>query len=131
MTLYDYVVMVEGKEIVPFLHAIWDAMKASVERGIRSEGVLPGPLKMKRKAYELYHKKLLNEVPEITENRLVSAFAYAVSEENASGGLIVTAPTCGACGVLPSVLYYMNQRHEFVTEKRIIKALAVAGLTGN
>ena len=106
-------------------------MKDAIHRGIETEGVLPGPLKMKRRAYDLYHKALINEVSEITENRLVSAFAYAVSEENASGGLIVTAPTCGACGVLPAVLYYMKQKHSVITEKRVIKALAVAGLFGN
>jgi L-serine dehydratase len=68
---------------------------------------------------------------EITENRLVSAYAFAVSEENASGGIIVTAPTCGACGVLPAVLYYMHEKHEVVSKERVINGLAVAGLIGN
>ena len=131
ISLYDYVVEVEGPEINDFLKNIWEAMKAAILRGISTKGILPGPLKLKRKAAELYHKQLKNEVSEITENRLISAFAYAVSEENASGGLIVTAPTCGACGVLPAVLYYMKEKHAAITEKRIIKALAVAGLIGN
>ena len=131
ISLYDYVVEVEGPDIILFLQGIWRAMKDAITRGIETEGVLPGPLKMKRRAYDLYHKQLKNEVTEITENRLVSAFAYAVSEENAGGGLIVTAPTCGACGVLPAVLYYMKQKHPVITEKRVIKALAVAGLFGN
>lgn len=131
MSLYDYVVMVEGEDINAFLKDIWMHMKDSVERGINTKGVLPGPLKMKRKAYDLYHHLKPSEIPEITENRLVSSYAFAVSEENASGGIIVTAPTCGACGVLPAVLYYMHKRHEFLTEQRVIEALGVAGLFGN
>ncbi len=131
ISLYDYVVEVEGPDIEVFLKRIWISMKDAIHRGITTEGTLPGPLKLKRKAPELYNKKLKNEVSEITENRLVSAYSYAVSEENASGGLIVTAPTCGACGVLPSVLYYMKEKHQFITEKRVIKALAIAGLIGN
>lgn len=131
MTLYDYVVMVEGEEIIPFLEYIWETMKNSVEKGIETRGLLPGPLKMKRKAYKLFHHSENHEVIEMTENRLISSYAFAVSEENASGGIIVTAPTCGACGVLPAVLYYMNHRHKSVNKKKIIKALAVAGLIGN
>lgn len=131
MSLYDYIVMVEGEDINLFLEDIWTHMKQAVERGIETKGVLPGPLKMKRKAYDLYHRQKENEVPEITENRLVSSYAFAVSEENASGGIIVTAPTCGACGVVPAVLYYMHKKHKFLNKKRVIKALAVAGLIGN
>ncbi|MCD4826584.1 MAG: L-serine ammonia-lyase [Acholeplasmataceae bacterium] len=131
MSLFDYVVMVEGNEIIEFLESVWEAMKSSVEKGIYTRGILPGPLKMKRKAYDLYHNLREDEYPEITENRLVSSFAFAVSEENASGGIIVTAPTCGAAGVLPAVLYYMNQKHKVVNKKRIIEGLAVAGLIGN
>lgn len=131
MSLYDYVVMVEGSKIIEFLEGIWEAMTLAVEKGIHTRGILPGPLKMKRKAYDLYHNLREDEYPEITENRLVSSYAFAVSEENASGGIIVTAPTCGASGVLPAVLYYMHQKHKAVTKQRVIKALAVAGLIGN
>ncbi|BCR35525.1 L-serine ammonia-lyase [Mariniplasma anaerobium] len=131
MSLYDYVVMVEGDQIIEFLEGIWDAMTLAVEKGIHTRGILPGPLKMKRKAYDLYHNLREDEYPEISENRLVSSYAFAVSEENASGGIIVTAPTCGAAGVLPAVLYYMNQKHKVVTKQRVIKGLAVAGLIGN
>jgi L-serine dehydratase len=129
--LYDYVFKVEGEEIKDFLENIWETMKSSIIRGISSKGVLPGPLKLKRKAPELYSRDPNKEVMEITENRLVSAYAFAVSEENASGGIIVTAPTCGACGVLPAVLYYMHEKHDVITKERIINALAVAGLIGN
>lgn len=131
ISLYDYVVMVEGSEIIEFLEGIWEAMTLAVEKGIHTRGILPGPLKMKRKAYDLYHNLREDEYPEITENRLVSSYAFAVSEENASGGIIVTAPTCGASGVLPAVLYYMHQKHKAVTKQRVLKALAVAGLIGN
>lgn len=131
ITLYDYVYKVEGEDIISFLEEIWEAMKRSIIRGIATKGVLPGPLKLKRKAPELYSKDANKEVQEITENRLVSSYAFAVSEENASGGIIVTAPTCGACGVLPAVLYYMHEKHDVVTKERIINGLAVAGLIGN
>ena len=129
--LYDYVYRVEGDDIKSFLEDIWEAMKASIIRGIATKGVLPGPLKLKRKASHLYSRDPNKEVMEITEDRLVSSYAFAVSEENASGGIIVTAPTCGACGVLPSVLYYMHEKHDVITKERIINALAVAGLIGN
>lgn len=131
MTLHDYVYEVEGEEIKVFLEEIWEAMKASIIRGIATQGILPGPLKMKRKAPELYGKLKATDVSELVENRLVASYAFAVSEENASGGIIVTAPTCGACGVLPAVLYYMHEKHQVVTKERIINGLAVAGLIGN
>lgn len=131
LSLYDYVVKFEGIEIVEFLKEIWNAMKDAIQRGITIDGILPGPLKVKRKAKTLIEKVMVNEPSEITENRLVSAYAFAVSEENAAGGIIVTAPTCGACGVLPAVLYYMREKHHFIDDHRVIKALAVAGLIGN
>ena len=127
ITLHDYVYEIEGEEIKIFLEEIWEAMKGSIIRGIATHGVLPGPLKMKRKAPELYGKLKATDVPELVENRLVASYAFAVSEENASGGIIVTAPTCGACGVLPAVLYYMHEKHHFISKDRIINGLAVAG----
>lgn len=131
MTLHDYVYEVEGEEIKGFLEDIWEAMKASIVRGIATHGTLPGPLKMKRKAPDLYSKIKATDVPELVENKLVASYAFAVSEENASGGVIVTAPTCGACGVLPAVIYYMHERHDVISKERIINGLAVAGLIGN
>jgi len=131
MTLADYVYLIEGEGFDEFLESIWETMKTSIINGISTRGTLPGPLKMKRKAPDLYSRDAEQEVPEITENRLVSSYAFAVSEENASGGIIVTAPTCGACGVLPSVLYYMHEKHQVVTKERILRGLAVAGLIGN
>jgi L-serine dehydratase len=131
ITLSDYVYRFEGEEIKSFLSSIYLTMKAAIDRGLTTAGVLPGPLKVTRKAPFLYNKIIPNEPSEVKESRLVSSYAFAVSEENASGGIIVTAPTCGACGVLPAVIYYMEQKHAFITHDRVINALAVAGLIGN
>ena len=131
LSLSDYVFQFEGEGFQDFLREIWEAMKAAIHRGIEAKGVLPGPLKLKRKAHTLFYRDAQKEVETITENRLISSYAFATSEENASGGIIVTAPTCGACGVLPAVLYYMHEKHAVVDEERVIRALAVAGLIGN
>ncbi len=120
----------EEPQIYNYLSTIWNTMKASIERGLSSNGELPGGLRVKRKANILLNNTKENESPSTKENRLVCAYAYAVAEENASRGTIVTAPTCGASGVLPAVLYYMYKNKEF-SEDKIIKALAVAGLIGN
>lgn len=130
LTLHEYVYLNEDKDIKQFLKTVWHTMLESINNGINNVGVLPGSLKVERKANTLYTKRLKNEASEITENRLISAYAFAVSEENASGGKIVTAPTCGACGVLPAVLKYMQDKYNF-NEEKIINALAVAGLIGN
>lgn len=129
-SLFEYVCAVEGDDIKDFLHTVWQTMKRTVERGLQTEGVLPGRLKVVRKAGMLYRKKPKHEVQEIKESRLVSAYAFAVNEENAAGGEIVTAPTCGAAGTVPAVLYYMQERHGF-SDEQIAKALGVAGLIGN
>lgn len=131
ITLFEYIKKFEGPEIIDYLKEVWMVMKDSIKRGLNTTGILPGPLEVQRKAKMLYSNKLKNESSEITESRLVSAYAFAVSEENAAGGTIVTAPTCGASGVLPAVLYYMSHKHDFIDENRVIEALAVAGLIGN
>ncbi len=130
LSLSDYVFKVEGKEIKEFLLYIWGKMKESINNGLSKEGTLPGDLKVVRRAKTLTKQKLKFEAPEITENRLISAYAFAVNEENASGGMVVTAPTCGASGTLPAVLKYMQDKYNF-SDKKIVKALAVAGLIGN
>lgn len=128
--LYDYVFEVEDKEIKEFLKQVWNAMKHAVKEGIQVEGVIPGKLKMEKRAKSLYEKQLEKETEVFRQSRLLTAYAYAVSETNASGGKIVTAPTCGAAGVLPAVLYYMQETKGY-TDEKIIKALATAGLIGN
>ena len=105
-------------------------MKDAIARGITTTGFLPGGLEVERRASTLYHSHAPDESVETREHRLVCAYAFAVGEENASGGTIVTAPTCGACGVLPAVLKYEQERHGY-TDEEIIDALATAGLLGN
>ena len=112
-----------------YLEKVWLAMQEAVSRGKEAEGVLPGKLKIARKAKAL-SGPIPNEQQERVEKRIISCYAFAVAEENAGGGTVVTAPTCGACGVLPAVLSYLKMREGFPDEK-IIDALAVAGMIGN
>lgn len=128
-SFWEYVEKCEGKEIWDYLDMVWQTMKRAVKNGLDHEGVLPGPLKLPRKA-ATYYTKAKGYRASLQSRGLVYAYALAVSEENASGGIIVTAPTCGACGVLPAVLYHMNTAHE-MSEQRILRALATAGLVGN
>ncbi len=127
--LSDFVIMKEGEAIYSFLSDVWQTMKNAIHEGLTTSGILPGGLEVERKAQHLYNQRHIDESPVTRENRLVCSYAYAVSEQNADNGTIVTAPTCGACAVLPSVLKYMQEKHAF-TDKQIYKALMVAGLIG-
>lgn len=129
MRIPDFVFSVEP-EIEKYLHVVWNQMKATLKEGLRAEGMLPGGLNVMRKAKYLWQSKHIGETPEIEENRKICAYAFAVAEQNASGGRVVTAPTCGACGVIPAVLYYMQKEHGYEDDK-IVRALAAAGLIGN
>ncbi len=126
---WEYVEEVEGPEIWLFLEEVWDAMKESIDRGLNSDGVLPGVLKLPRKA-QSYHLKGKNYATPFKRRSQLFSFALAVSEENASGGKIVAAPTCGACGVLPAVLEYARKVYDS-DKTAILRALATAGLIGN
>ncbi len=128
-SFWEYVEECEGKEIWEYLHDVWQVMCEAIERGIDAEGVLPGPLHLARKAAS-YYVKATGYRDNVRTRALVFAYALAVSEENAAGGRIVTAPTCGSCGVLPSVLYHVGKSKNF-SEPRILRALATAGLFGN
>lgn len=128
--LYDYVCKVEGEDINIFLKEIWEAMKNAIERGIETYGMIHGKLNLNRRARKIYENQIENEDDSMRQTRLLSAYAYATSEENACGGIIVTAPTCGAAGVLPSVLYYIKEKYS-LSERQIVEALAVAGVIGN
>ena len=128
--LYDYVCIVEKEEINDFLKEIWESMKTTIKNGLEEYGMMPGKLNLDRRAKKIYENILPNEDETVKQARLLSSYAYATSEENACGGIIVTAPTCGACGVLPAVLYYMKEKYDF-DDKKIVKALAVAGIIGN
>ncbi len=126
---WEYVEEREGKEIWPFLLKIWQAMQDAIQRGLKAEGVLPGDLGVPRKAWAFY-RKTINAGEHTKRPGLLAAYALAVSEENASGGQVVTAPTCGSCGVLPSVLRYVQETFH-CPEESILRALATAGLIGN
>ena len=126
----DYVEMIEGKEIWDYLTQIWLTMKQSTDLGICAEGTLGGGLNVTRKARVLFQQRHIDESAQTRENRMVCAYAFAVSEHNAGGGEIVTAPTCGSCGVLPSVLKYMQDQKRF-SDEQIIRALATGGIVGN
>lgn len=126
---WEYVEQCEGPGIWDYLKEVWHVMKSAVERGLENEGVLPGPLNLRRKAAS-YFIKASGFQANLKSRGLVFSYALAVSEENASGGEIVTAPTCGSCGVIPAVLYHLQKTREF-SEIRILRALATAGLVGN
>lgn len=129
VSYWEYVEHCEGKEIWDYLQLVWDTMCAAVERGIEHEGILPGVLHLRRKAPE-YYIKAMGSATSIQSRGLVFAYTLAVSEENASGGTIVTAPTCGASGVVPGVLYHVQKTRHFAPQ-RVLHALATAGLIGN
>lgn len=129
LTYWEYVQQCEGPDIWNYLSEIWDVMQKSVEEGLQNEGVLPGPIHLQRKA-TVYYVKANGYKPSLQSRGLVHAYALAVSEQNASGGTIVTAPTCGSSGVIPAVMYHMKHGHGF-SDQRIFRALATGGLFGN
>ncbi|MBR4071397.1 MAG: L-serine ammonia-lyase [Clostridia bacterium] len=128
--IWQYVEECEGKEIWTYLTDVWTTMQNAIKSGLVAEGVLHGGIGTKRKARYLFRQKHIDESEETKANRLICAYAYAVSEHNASGGTIVTAPTCGACGVVPAVLKFLQTKRNF-SDTEIIHALATAGIIGN
>lgn len=128
-TFWEYVEDVEGKEVFDYLEVVLETMFAAIARGIDQEGVLPGGLHLQRKS-SAYFTKAKSYTNSLRSRALIYSYALAVSEENAAGGRIVTAPTCGSCGVLPAVLYHLKTNHEFRTSK-LVRSLATAGLVGN
>jgi len=128
--LSDYVELNEGEEIWEFLAEVWQVMKQSISEGLSASGILPGGLKVQRKAKSLHESSEEGLVPGMLEFKRIAAYAYAVAEQNADNGTIVTAPTCGACGVLPAVLKYAQDTRG-LTDDQIIRGLATAGIIGN
>ena len=126
---WEYVQLCEDPDIWDYLNEVWKTMQEAVERGLEQEGALPGPLNLRRKA-ATYYIKANGYKDNLKSRGLVFSYALAVSEENASGGKIVTAPTCGSCGVVPAVLYHLKKSRDF-SEMRMLRALATAGLVGN
>lgn len=130
MRLFDYVRECEGDEIFVYLHKVWKQMKTTIKQGLNASGTLPGGLNIERKAKMLYRQHYIGETPSVMADRLVCAYAYATSEQNAGGGTIVTSPTCGSCGVMPAALKYMQEKHNFSDDK-MVEALASGGIIGN
>lgn len=130
MRIWQYVEECEGREIWEYLAECWRVMQNAINAGLDAEGILHGGIGTQRKARYLYRQKHIDESEETKTNRLICAFAYAVSEQNSSGGIIVTAPTCGSCGVVPAVLKFLKTKRGF-TDEQILHALATAGIIGN
>ena len=128
-TIQDFVYKQEGDDIKEYLLKMWKSMEKTIEKGLNTEGILPGGLNITRKAKLLYNTVSHGETSDITMDRLISAFSYATMEENATQGIVVTAPTCGSCGVIPSILYYLRKVRGY-EEEEIIDFLAVAGIIG-
>lgn len=128
-TFWEYVTDIEGDNILTYLSEVWQVMEEAIHRGLDHEGLLPGGLALQRKA-SAYYIKSKGYQGSMKSRALIYAYALAVSEENASGGKIVTAPTCGSSGILPSVLYHLKINHD-VSDAKIVRALATAGLIGN
>ena len=130
LQLWEYVEECEGAEIWDYIAKVWLQMKQSINNGLEFDGILPGGLNVQRKAKLLFNQQRVDESAETRQNRLVCSYAFAVNEENANGGLVVTAPTCGASGTLPAVMFYKQNRDRF-SDTEIHHALAAAGLIGN
>ena len=130
LSLSEYIFMKENADIKEYLCMVWKRMKDTINSGLLKEGVIPGGLNIKRKANMLLKKGMSKSFGHEKEIYLLSAYAYAASEENATGEKMVTAPTCGASGVLPAVLMFKQQELGFCDEE-IISALAVAGIVGD
>lgn len=130
LRLWEYVELCEGPGIWDYLAKVWKTMRWAIADGLSNTGVLPGGLNLERKAKILYEQVSRNQIIQVRETRIICAYAFAVSEQNADNGTIVTAPTCGSCGVMPAVLRYMQEYHGYSDEK-ILRALATAGLIGN
>ena len=128
--LSDYVELNEGEDIWQFLAEVWQTMKQSIADGLSATGVLPGGLNVQRKAKYLYEQKPEEDLHALKEFQQIAAYAYAVAEQNADNGTVVTAPTCGACGVLPAVLKYAQDTRGF-TDDQILRGLATAGIIGS
>lgn len=126
---WEYVEECEGKDIWDYLAEVWKVMQEAINRGLETEGVLPGGLGVRRKAAD-YLIRARGYTDSLRSRGMIYSYALATSEENAAGGIIVTAPTCGSCGVLPAVLYHLKQTRDF-RESRILRAIATAGLFGN
>lgn len=130
MRLWEYVAQCEGEDIWDFLDTVWKTMNDAIMAGLSVTGELPGSLRVERKAQFLHEQRHIDESYATRENRIVCSYAFAAAEQNAAGGVIVTAPTCGSCGVVPAALRYMQKQKGF-SDQNVLWALATGGLVGN
>lgn len=129
-SLVDYVRHYEGDEIFDYLTKVYKQMMETINKGLSATGELPGTLHVKRRAYEFLTSIYENESAVGRAYRSIMAFAFATGEENAAGGMVVTAPTCGSAATMPALLKYYQKVYE-VPQKKVIEALAVGGVFGN
>ena len=130
LRLWEYALERESADFQDYMDNVWQVMKKSIRCGVADEGILPGGLGVKKKAKSLLRSQHIDESAQTRENRMVCAYAFAVGEQNASGEQVVTAPTCGAAGVLPAVLYYQQEKNGY-SDREAVRALITAGLIGN
>ena len=130
ISIPEFVYKFEEPDVKEYLLKMWKAMEECIEKGLNTEGILPGGLGLTRKAKLLYNSLSHGENYDVSMDRLISAYSYATCEENASEGLVVTAPTCGSCGVIPSVMYFFKHQRGY-TDEEIVDALAVCGIVGD
>ncbi len=130
ISLVEYIKRYDCDDLFVYLEKVYDQMVKTIKTGIKKKGLLPGELKVERKAHKLYESALKQKDINLKNRTLLSTYAFSVSEENAGGGIVVTAPTCGASGILPAVLYYAENINN-IEKKKIINALAIAGMFGN
>ncbi len=128
--LWEFALEQEGEDFAHYMQSVWDVMKVSIKTGLADTGTLPGGLNVQKKARSLYGSQHIDETAETRENRLVCSYAFAVGEQNAAGETIATAPTCGAAGVVPAVLYYQQKKNK-LSDEAIVHALMTAGVVGN
>jgi len=128
--IWQYVERFEGPEIWGYLSQVWEAMKGSIRAGLCVTGELPGGLHVERKAQYLHEQRHMDERESTRQDRVVCSYAFAVAEQNAGGGVIVTAPTCGACGVVPAALRYVQKQRGY-SDRQLVQALATGGIVGD
>lgn len=129
LSFWEYVERYEDESLWDYLEGMWQQMQKTIEEGLQNDRVIPGGLHLRSKAHQYYIRASAFK-PSLQSRALVTAYALATSEQNACGGKIVTAPTCGSSGVLPAVLYHLKKAHDF-SDREILRAMATAGLFGN
>ena len=129
LSFWEYVEQCEDDTLWPYLEQMWQQMQLTIEEGLQDDRVIAGGLHLRSKAHQ-YHVRASGFKPSLQSRALVIAYALATSEQNACGGRIVTAPTCGSSGVLPAVLYHLKKNHNF-SDREILRAMATAALFGN